>query len=610
MRKRLESRIGRSLWATAVLGLVAGVGCTGIVSKSDGTATATAGPGGPSVPGGTVTGPGGTITGTGTGTGGAGSVGGGASGSPGGLVPASACVGQTGIPAALPARRLTRAEYNASVAVLLQDSTSPATNLPPEVIGNLFSNDSAQQPVSDDLVAGYNTVAADIATRATQATVLAALAPCAAAATTPSAQDACAQTFMQSFVAKAYRRPLAADETAGLLALEQGVTASATFSSGLGAIIETALQSPDFLYRIEFGVTDPADPTLRRPSGDEMATRLSFLFWGVGPDDALRTAAASGELLTTAGVLKNAQRLLADGRSHGVVKYFFDSLFPLTTLTDLARDPVLYPNFTNQIGSYMRQETETFLDNEIFSGTGTWPSILTANYTFVNGPLATYYGISGVTGNTFQKVQLDTTKRLGLLTQGGVMTGTTVTNSTNPVLRGSFVVNKLMCQNIGLPSDPAILAQVKIPDEVTGTTGRQRFSQHSLQTICRGCHSLMDPVGFAFENYDAVGQYRTTDGGQMIDASGKIPDVGGVTEPTVIGGIEIAKQLAQSEVAQQCFAQHWLEYGYGRTLHGAPAELCLQEKINTAFKASGYNVKQLMLDLTQTPAFLYMPTQG
>src|SRR5450432_699247 len=346
MRKRLGSPIGRSIWATALLGLVAGAGCTGVVSTGNGTPGA--GPGSASAigPGGTVTGPGG------TGVGGAGSVSGGASGGPGGVTPTSACVGQTGIPAALPARRLTRAEYNASVAVLLQDSTSPATNLPPEVIGNLFSNDSAQQPVSDDLVAGYNTVAADIATRATQATVLAALAPCAAAATTPSAQDACAQTFMQSFVAKAYRRPLAADETAGLLALEKSVTATATFSSGLGAIIETVLQSPDFLYRIELGVTDPADPTLRRPSGDEMATRLSFLFWGVGPDDALRTAAASGELVTTAGVLKNAQRLLADQRSHGVVKYFFDSLFPLTTLTDLARDPMLYPNFTNQIGAY------------------------------------------------------------------------------------------------------------------------------------------------------------------------------------------------------------------------------------------------------------------
>jgi len=510
----------------------------------------------------------------------------------------------------MPARRLTRAEYNASIAVLLGDTTSPATNLPPELLGNLFSNDSAQQPVSADLVSGYNNIAADIAARATSGTALASLVPCAAGATSPTAQDSCAQSFIQSFGAKAYRRPLAADEAADLLTLEKTVTTSGTFTSGLAALIEAVLQSPDFLYRIEVGVPDPANPAQRRPSGDEMATRLSFLFWGAGPDDALRTAAASGELLTADGVLKNATRLLADDRSHAVVKYFFDSLFPITTLTDQARDTTLYPKFSPQIGAYMRQETETFLQNEIFNGKGTWPSVLTADYTYVNGPLAAFYGISGVTGSDFQKVQLDTTKRMGLLTQGAVMTGTTVTNSTNPVLRGSFVVNKLMCQNVSLPSDPGLLAQVKVPENVGGTTARQRFSAHSSQVVCRSCHALMDPIGFALENYDAVGQYRTQEGDQTIDASGKIPDVGGETHQTVVGGVQLAQQLAESETAQRCFAQHWLEYGYGRTLKQTPEELCLQEKLNTAFKASGYNVKQLLLDLTQTPAFLYMPSEG
>lgn len=510
----------------------------------------------------------------------------------------------------MPARRLTRAEYNASVAVLLGDTTSPATNLPPELLGNLFSNDSAQQPVSADLVSGYNNIAADIASRATSGAALSKLVPCAASATSATAQDSCAQTFIQSFGSKAYRRPLAADETTDLLALEKSVTASGTFTSGLAAVIEAMLQAPDFLYRIEQGVPDPANAALRRPSGDEMATRLSFLFWGVGPDDALRTAAASGELLTADGVLKNAQRLLADDRSHAVVKYFFDSLFPITTLTDQARDATLYPKFSPQIGSYMRQETETFLQNEIFNGKGTWPSVLTADYTYVNGPLAAFYGISGVTGNDFQKVQLDTTKRMGLLTQGAVMTGTTVTNSTNPVLRGSFVVNKLMCMNISLPSDPGLLALVKVPENVTGTTARTRFSAHSSQPVCRACHALMDPIGFALENYDAVGQYRTQEGDQTIDASGKIPDVGDEKHETVVGGVQLAQQLAESETAQRCFAQHWLEYGYGRTLKQTPEELCLQEKLNTAFKASGYNVKQLLLDLTQTPAFLYMPSEG
>ena len=607
MRNKLQAPIRRSMWITALLGAVAGPACTADVSGMNhakgggGNAidpTAGSGSGINEVGGGANPG----------GAGGGGLINNGSGGQS--AAEASACVGLTGLPAAPPVRRLTRAEYNASVADLLADTTSPATGLPPELIGNLFSNDSEQQPVSADLVSGYNTIAADIATRATLAATLAKLAPCAAAATTAAAQDTCAQTFIQSFASKAYRRPLVGTEAADLLTLEKSVTALNTFTSGLAAVMEAVLQGPDFLYRVEFGVADPADAAKRRPSGDEMATRLSFLFWGAGPDDALRAAAANGSLLTAEGVQASAQRLLDDKRSHSVVTYFFGSLFPIRSLTDVSRDPVVYPGFSPQLGAYMRQETETFLENEVFTGKGTWPSILTADYTYVNGPLATFYGIPGITGTAFQKVQVDPTKRLGLLTQASIMTGTTVTNSTNPVLRGSFIVNKLMCRNIGLPSDPAILAQVKVPENVNGTTARERFSQHSAQPVCRGCHNIMDPVGFAFENYDAVGQYRTTENGVTIDASGKVPDSGSVVNPIVNGGVQMGQQLAQNEEAQRCFAQHWLEYGYGRTLHNTPEEQCLKEKLNSAFKASGYNVKQLMLDLTQTPAFLYLPTQG
>jgi len=258
------------------------------------------------------------------------------------------------------------------------------------------------------------------------------------------------------------------------------------------------------------------------------------------------------------------------------------------------------------MGSYMRQETEKFLDNQIFVENGSLPSIFTADYTFVNEPLAKFYGISGVTGSTFQKVQLDTTQRRGLLTQGAIMTGTTVTNSTNPVLRGSFILNKLMCMNISLPSDPAVLALVAVPVDVTGATARDRYTAHSKQPLCQSCHRMIDPVGFALENYDAVGQYRTTENSVTIDASGKLP---GATD-NVTGAVQLAQQLADSTQVQQCFAQHWIEYGYGRTLHStSPEDACLQEKVNSAFKASGFNVKQLLLDLTQTTAFQYLPAQ-
>jgi len=209
-----------------------------------------------------------------------------------------------------------------------------------------------------------------------------------------------------------------------------------------------------------------------------------------------------------------------------------------------------------------------------------------------------------VQGSDFRKVTLpDTTKRLGLLTQGSIMTGTITTNESNPVLRGSFMLNKIMCMNIALPTDPAILAQVKVPEGVNGTTARQRFSQHSEQPVCASCHQFLDPVGFALENYDPIGQWRDQDQGITIDASGKIPG----QSATVNGPVELIKGIAATEQAQNCFAQHWLEFGYGRTL--ADSDLCTQAKLNDLFKKSGGNVKQLLVNLTQTDAFLYLPAK-
>ena len=598
MTRQFQPSMPRDLAVTALLFALASVGCA-----ANGDATAgSAGNAGSD--------PGHPASGAGPGPSGQGGASGGTVMNPGGGAPPnggfgqqSACTSQTQQPSSAPIRRLSRNEFNNTVALLLGDTTSPALNLPPEVLGNGFSNDAAQQTVSADLVSGYYEIASSIASRAVQATSLAQLVPCAASATSSATQDSCALTFINGWVPKAYRRPLATGEADALLALEKSVTSGDTFSSGIGAVIEAVLQSPDFLYRPEFGVADPKQPTLRRPTGDEMATRLSYLFWGSAPDDGLRMASSSGELLTSEGILKSAKRLLADDKAHGVVKFFFDSLLPITTLTDQTRDK--YPSFTPQLGAYMRTETEKFLDNQIFAENGSWPSVFTANYTFVNEPLAKFYGMSGVTGTGFQKVAVDPTQRRGLLTQGSIMTGTTVTNSTNPVLRGTFILNKLMCMNLNLPSDPDILALVAVPLDVTGPTARDRYTAHSKQQLCQGCHRLIDPVGFALENYDAVGQYRTTENGVTIDASGKLPQASAV----VSGAVQLAQQLADSELVQQCFAQHWVEYGYGRSLRGSAEDKCLQENINTAFKASGYNVKQLLLDLTQTTAFQYLPAQ-
>jgi hypothetical protein len=386
------------------------------------------------------------------------------------------------------------------------------------------------------------------------------------------------------------------------------------FASGVAAVIEAALQSPDFLYRVEFGTPDATNPALKRPTGPEMATRLSYFFLGSQPDPALTAAAGTGELLTNAGVLAQAQRLIGLPGARGIVTYFFRNLLPYYSETSsIARDPMLFPTYTATIGSLMRQETSTFLEKEVFEGPGTWTGILTAPYTYVNAPLAAYYGIPGVVGDAFQKVNTDPTQRLGLLTQGALMVGTTVTDVTNPVRRGGFIVNQLMCRGIELPTDPAILSQVKPPDPYSAPTGRERYTLHKQDPVCAGCHAQLDPLGFSLENYDAVGLFRATENGVMIDASGEVPDM---PNGTVSGPIELAQKLAANEEVQNCFASKWLDFAYGQTLAShdkAPAEIaadqCSREQLAASFRAGGFNVKQLLVDLTQTDGFLYLGAQ-
>ena len=219
----------------------------------------------------------------------------------------------------------------------------------------------------------------------------------------------------------------------------------------------------------------------------------------------------------------------------------------------------------------------------------------------MNGPLAQYYGVEGVEGDAFQEVPLDTAQRLGVLTQAGVVAGTIHSNITNPVVRGSFLVQKMMCIKIPLP-EGEILSKIKPPDPDSGKTGRDRYSQHSKDPVCQGCHSIMDPVGLALENYDAVGLWRDKENGVTIDASGSVPS----TEGAIVGPVELVRKIAGSEQTHACFAANWLNFAYGRKLKYVE-EKCTQEDVKATFLSSGYNIKTLLLELTQTDGFLYMP---
>ena len=552
----------------------------------------------------------GSAAGAGAGSNGAGSsaAGSGAADPSAPVLPA-ACSGDAAFAAGrAPLRRLTRFELNNTVRDLLGDASSPASALPSEELGNGFGNDADAQAVSSLLAEQYAAMAEGIGTRASSE--LARHAPCVSQLNGSSDADqeaTCARTFIANFAPRAYRRPLESGEAEELLALQQMLRAGegASFASSLGGVIEAVMQSPELLYRLEWGVPATGRSDVLRPSGPEMATRLSYLLWGSAPDDDLLEVAATDQLLSDEGVLAQATLMLEDPRARQMVRFFFDNLLPISGLSGLERDRTLFPGFSAAIGGLMREETQRFLEHEIFSGPGSWRDALSAPYTFVNGPLAKFYGISGVIGDAFQQVTLDPARRLGLLTQASMLAGTTHSNTTSPVLRGSYIVRKLLCFNIPLPTaellGPEVFAMIKPPEPYTGKTARERYSAHSEQAVCASCHRSMDPVGLALENYDPVGLWREQENGETIDASGSVPGEQG----TVSGPVELVRKIAASEAVQSCFASHWSDFAYARSLEDADA--CTRETLETRFERSGYDVKALLLALTQTPAFLYLP---
>jgi hypothetical protein len=295
--------------------------------------------------------------------------------------------------------------------------------------------------------------------------------------------------------------------------------------------------------------------------------------------------------------------MVEDPRARPVIDHFFDNFLPIAGLAGLERSPNLFPTFNPQVGQLLRQETLTFMGDLIFDQNGTWPQAFTADYTFMNETLAAFYGVPGaVTGEQFQRVPLDTTKRLGFLLQAGVMAGTVHTNETNPVKRGAYVLNHLMCKGIPLPPQE-VLDQAMAPEEYEGATARERFTQHSADGACAGCHKLIDPVGFALENFDPVGLWRDEEDGALIDATGQLPGA----EGTLAGPVALAQALSTSADANACFVHSWANYGYGLTMGND--ETCAENALNEAFTASGFNIKQLLLALTQSDQFNYLPAQ-
>ncbi len=494
--------------------------------------------------------------------------------------------------AGAPFRRLTRTEYNNTVRDLLGITSRPADTFPPEEQANGFSNNSEVLGVSQVLAEQYMQAAetlADVYTREVNDV----LPGCVKTDGEP-----CAVAFIQEFGRKAFRRPLTQEEVDTYTALWRIGKEAAHLDEGIEMVVQAMLQSPYCLYRIELG--EPGGPSgLRRPTSFEMASRLSYLLWGTMPDEEHFAAATAGALSTPDEIEAQARRMVDDPRARETLRHFFEQWLELELIDSLDKDTNVYPAFRGEIRPLLKHEVEAFIDHVVWEGSGDLTELFTAPYTFMNKPLADFYGVSGPTGDEFVRVELDPARHAGILTQAGILASFSKPNQSSPIHRGKWVRERLLCNT--LPSPPPDL-EIKPPDLDPNLTTRERFSQHRDDPFCAGCHELMDPIGLAFEHYDGIGLWRDLENGFEIDDSGHI--LGTDVEGDFNGPVELAHKLGASTDVRACVALSLFRFSYGRS--EGPEDAYSVKTIADRI-GGGQDVRELLVALTQTDAFLYLP---
>ena len=336
-------------------------------------------------------------------------------------------------------------------------------------------------------------------------------------------ETACARRIVSTLARRAYRRPVNESDIRDLLPFYERGRKEGGFDLGIQKALERLLVSSQFLFRIEREPTNVAAGTAYRVSDLELASRLSFFLWSSIPDDELLDAAAAGRLKDPRVLEQQVRRMLADPRSASLVTNFAAQWLYLRDISAKLPDEILFADFDETLRSAMQRETELFISS-VFRENRSVLDLLRANYTFLNERLARHYGVPNVKGSYFRRVTFpEGNVRGGLLGQGSVLTITSYSTRTSPVLRGKWVLeNLLSAAPPPPPPDVPSLNTEKAPGKPL--TLREAMIQHRAAPTCAGCHARMDPIGFAMENFDAVGRWRERDGDQPIDATGVFPE--------------------------------------------------------------------------------------
>lgn len=488
-----------------------------------------------------------------------------------------------------PLARLTRTQYRRTVEDLLGVSPD-VSGLP---AGDTTHGYEVARSVSTLMVEAYATSAS-----ATAAQVdLKKLAPCDPA----KGDEACAVKFIEGFARRAFRRATGDDERARLLAVYRAGASAGGFSPGLRLVIEAALQSPSFVYHVDQTAGRDASGLLKL-APYALANRLSYLVWGSMPDDALLDAAAAGALDDAAGLASEARRLMTarpDAARQGF-REFSRQWLSLDLLATLERDPQRYPAFSRPKMTQLSESLSAQIDRVVWDLGGGVEALLRDQTAYVNAELAPLFGAAS-TSPTLAPMTVPAAERRGILTHPALLSVLSKPNQSDPVLRGKFIRERMLCQK--LPPPPPDVATVP-PDPKPGLSTRARFSEHAVNPRCSGCHQLMDPVGFGFEHYDALGVYRAQDEGVVVDAKGQvINSTDESLDGAFDGALELSDKLARSKVVQDCVATQYVRFALGRV--ETDRDACSMTNTLTRTAASGGSLKELIVALVQSDAFRF-----
>jgi hypothetical protein len=417
-------------------------------------------------------------------------------------------------------------------------------------------------------------------------------------------EPACAKTILSTLARGAYRRPVTDSELQDLLNFYQEGRTGGSFESGIEMALRALLASPDFLFRIERDPANIAPSTPYRISDLELASRLSFFLWSSIPDAELLDVAVAGRLQAPDVFERQVRRMLADPRANALVNNYAEQWLYLRNLESVSPDPRLFPDFDDVLRQAFRRETELFFES-VVKEDRSMLDLLRADYTFVNERLAKHYGIPNVYGSRFRRVSLPPDSwRGGLLGQGSILTVTSYANRTSPVQRGKWVLENIL----GIPPAPPPPNVPPLKDNGAGgkvLSMRERMVQHRANPVCASCHSLMDPIGLATENFDAVGSWRDkTEAGGPVDASGSLPD-GSKFE----GAVGLKKALLnRPELFIHTATEKLLTYALGRGLdyNDAPAV----RAIVRAARSTDYRFSSIVFGIVNSAPFRMRRSQS